>query len=353
MRLTFSLLAFTLAAAPTPARAQAPDSLTSTAFAALSARLSEPSGFFDTDNLVSNEDSYLHAITGFQKYGVEPYRAYLGVGPDQNFSYIASLQPRIAFILDIRRDNLLEHLMFKALFAHAADRIAFLCLLFGKALPADTTGWSSRDLAALLDYVTRASPDLPVARAVLSAGLKQLGFPLSPKDLETIARFHAIFTTEGPGLRLTTFGRPDRLDYPDYRRLLLERDLNGKPANYLATESDFRFVKSLEGRNLVVPVVGDFAGPHALAAIGDYLAAHGLKVSAFYTSNVEQYLFRGTSFEAFRKNVGHLPHDATSVMVRSYFPYQRGHAQQIPGYISVQLLQTIDTFLATPYTYYD
>ena len=331
-----------------PARAQIPESLSASEFAALSVRLSEPGGFFDTDNLVSNEDSYLHAISGFAKHGVRG-GAYVGVGPDQNFSYIAALRPRIAFILDIRRDNLLEHLLFKSLFARAANRIEYLCLLFGKPIPGDTAGWGARELELLLDHVTRVPPDARAAeraRGVVRAELRASGFPLSTQDFATIDRFHLTFIAAGPGLKLTSYGRPERADYPDYRRLLLETDLSGRKANYLARETDFQFLKALEERNLVVPVVGDFAGPHALGAIGDYLKAHRETVSAFYASNVEEYLFRGTSFEQFARNVARLPHDRSSVIIRSYFPYQRGHAQRRRGYLSVQLLQRIDRFLA-------
>lgn len=342
-----SLVVF-LALTASPVRAQVPDSLTSAEFAALSARLSEPSGYFDTDNLVSNEDSYLHPISGFARHGVTG-GAYVGVGPDQNFSYIAALRPRMAFILDIRRDNLLQHLLFKAIFAAASDRVEYLCLLFGKPFPGETAGWGARDLAALLDSVSRAPADPRAAeraRGVVRARLRASAFPLSVQDMAIIARFHTAFIREGPGLKLTSYGRPQREDYPDYRRLLLETDLSGREANYLAREEDFQFVKSLEERNLVVPVVGNFAGLHALASIGDYVAVHRERVSAFYTSNVEQYLFGGTSFHQFTRNVSSLPHDSTSVIVRSYFPYQRGHPQRRPGYLSVQLLQRIDRFLA-------
>jgi len=331
-----------------PLRAQVPERLTAAEFAALSARLSEPAGFFDTDNLVSNEDSYLHAVSGFARHGVHS-GAYIGVGPDQNFSYIAALRPGIAFILDIRRDNLLEHLLFKSLFARSASRIEYLCLLFGQPLPGDAAGWGERDLVTLLDYLARTAPDARAAeraRRLVRAELRESGFPLSAQDLATIARFHATFMSQGPALRLVSYGRPVREDYPDYRQLLLETDLDGRRSNYLAREADFQFVQSLQARNLIVPVVGDFAGPHALAAIGQYLAQRGARVSAFYTSNVEQYLFQGRSFERFTRNVARLPRDSTGVIVSSYFPYQRGHPHRRPGYLSVQLLQRIGAFLA-------
>src|SRR5262252_6651083 len=89
------------------------DRLSASEFARLIERLSEPNGYFDTDNLISNEASYLHVIGKLRRMQVTG-GAYLGVGPDQNFSYIAQIRPRIAFIVDIRRDNLVEHLLFKA-----------------------------------------------------------------------------------------------------------------------------------------------------------------------------------------------------------------------------------------------
>ena len=52
--------------------------------------------------------------------------AYIGVGPDQNFSYIAAIAAgRSPFIVDIRRDNLLLHLLFKAIFARPGTGSSF------------------------------------------------------------------------------------------------------------------------------------------------------------------------------------------------------------------------------------
>src|SRR5262245_8194151 len=67
-------------------------------FAADIARLSEPEGFFDTDNLISNERSYLEVVPALVKGGVSG-GAYIGVGPDQNFSYIARIRPAVAYII--------------------------------------------------------------------------------------------------------------------------------------------------------------------------------------------------------------------------------------------------------------
>ena len=85
------------------------------AFASLIDSLSEPNQSFDTDNLITNESSYLHAISTLEAAAISG-GAYIGVGPAQNFSYMAQIRPEVAFLVDIRRDNLLQHLMFKALF---------------------------------------------------------------------------------------------------------------------------------------------------------------------------------------------------------------------------------------------
>ena len=147
--LVASVLAQTLALAPPAvdtARAQrAPDS----AFAALVARLSENAGYFDSDNIISNEESYLQITTQLAKVGTHG-GVYVGVGPDQNFSYVALIRPSIAFMLDIRRDNLLEHLFFKSLFALSRNRTEFLCRLFGKPMPADIDKWTGRQIGLVL-----------------------------------------------------------------------------------------------------------------------------------------------------------------------------------------------------------
>src|ERR1041384_7917433 len=100
------------ATAPVAATPKAGDScggLADAEFPRLIQRLSEPGGYFDSDNLISNESSYLHVLGKMRKMNVTG-GAFIGVGPDQSFSYIAQTRPRIAFMIDIRRDNLLQHL---------------------------------------------------------------------------------------------------------------------------------------------------------------------------------------------------------------------------------------------------
>src|SRR5262245_38043709 len=101
-------------------RAAADISFSIEQFARYMEQWSEPEGYFDSDNFISNETSYLHVVEQLQRQ-VKPGGVYLGVGPDQNFSYIVHTKPSLAIITDIRRQNMLEHLWYKALFAMASN----------------------------------------------------------------------------------------------------------------------------------------------------------------------------------------------------------------------------------------
>lgn len=337
---TSLLLALTIPACTgRAAQRQAP-----TDFARLVAELSEPGGYFDTDNLISNEASYLHVIDRLETLGIHG-GAYIGVGPDQNFSYIAAIRPDIAFVIDVRRDNMLQHLLFKALFHLSETRIEYLSLLFGRPPPSDPAAWSERSVETLVRYVDDTHGSVAsreAARRVVDEEIRQYGITLSPEDFATIDRFHRTFMDAGLGLRFQTYGRAPRYYYPTYRDLLLERTRSGRHASYLASQTAYRVVKSLQERGLIIPVVGDLAGEHAIAAIGAYLEDRGEHVSAYYTSNVEFYLFRNQVFGAFTRNVRALPIDGKSVIIRSVFHSTFGpHPLAVPGYHSTQVLQPL------------
>src|SRR5262249_6786533 len=159
------------------------------------AALSEPGGYFDTDDLISNERSYLHVMPTLRQAGLTG-TAYIGVGPDTNFSYIAATRPSVAFILDIRRDNLLLHLLFKALFAESPTRGDYPARLVGGVPPdaAALAAWRTADIAHIVGEIEHepAEPDtgLRDLRGAIERRLKSFGVPLSSEDLATIDRFH-------------------------------------------------------------------------------------------------------------------------------------------------------------------
>jgi hypothetical protein len=291
-------------------------------FAARIAALSEAEGYFDTDNLISNERSYLHVLPDLGRLRVRG-GAYVGVGPDQNFSYIAAIRPAIAIVVDIRRDNLLLHLAFKALFALSRTRVEYLAMLTGRPVPSDLAAWSQVPVGDLVGYIDRAPPlgaaDIDRLRARVSARVSSVGVPLSPQDRDTIDRFHRQFIAAGLDLRFQSAGRAPQRAYPTLRDLLLATDADGRQASYLASEEAFHFLRNLQSRDLLIPIVGDLSGPAALRAVGRFLGERKEPLAAFYTSNVEFYLFRDGSFPAFIGNLSRMPRASNAVIIRSVF----------------------------------
>lgn len=317
-----------------------------TTFAGTVARLSEAPGYFDSDNLISNETSYLHAISQLRSGGVSG-GTYVGVGPDQSFSYIAAIRPAVAFMIDIRRDNLLMHLMFKSLFERSSNRLEFLSRWTGRIVPPDVRAWDDAPIEAILSRVDSLPADtIGTETDSLLATAHRYGIPLSLVDTSTIRRFHAEFRRHGLDLRFTSTGRPARFYYPTLRELILERDLEGKQSSYLASENDWQFLKGLQARNRVIPVVGNLAGQVAFPAIGREIAARGERVSALYVSNVEMYIWRDGSFATFAANAARFPRDERSVIIRSFFGggFGESHPLNRQPHRSTQLVQSLEDF---------
>ena len=309
-----------------------PQRLDDRTFWMLVTEFSEPSGTFRSDNLVSNETVFQHVIPTLQQT-LGPVSAYIGVGPDQNFTYIAALKPRIAFIVDIRRQNMMLHLMYKALIEMSPTRAEFLSRLFSRPMPSRTTTHDSPNL--LLEAFAELEPD-PVAfernRAEIYAWLQRHhGFALSRADLAGIDYVYRAFYSAGPELRYS-FGRGAGWQpFPTYRDLMVADDGQGMQRSYIASEAIYSTLRDMQERNLIVPLVGDFGGPKALRSVARYLDVHHATVSVFYTSNVEQYLFlpRADTWQRFYNNVGALPITNRSTFIRAFFNNQ-GRVMRIP-----------------------
>src|SRR3954465_3044809 len=119
------------AASSVRAQSTLPAQLSDREFWQLATDVSEPGGFFRSDNFLSNEMGFLFPIAELKRT-TKPGGVYLGVGPEQNFTYIAALQPKMAVLFDIRRQMMVHHLMYKALFELSADRAEFLSKLFSR-----------------------------------------------------------------------------------------------------------------------------------------------------------------------------------------------------------------------------
>ncbi len=308
--------------------ASLPSRLGDQEFWTLSTGLSEPAGYFQSENLVSNEHTFQYVIPTLVRQ-VSRGGVYLGVAPDQNFTYIAATAPRLAFIVDIRRGNLLEQLMYKALFELSRDRADFVSRLFSKPRPSGL-GLDSTVLQIFraFDAVdTREDLYRQNLQAITDLLVHRHGFVLSPDDLGQLQSIYYAFFWDGPSLRYEVDSRFGRtiLGFPTYEELMQQTDATGTPHSYLATARAFRAIKAMQEKNLIVPVVGNFAGPKALRGVGRYIREHHATVTTFYVSNVEQYLYQEGQFDSFARNVATLPVDDSSTFVRSVsirFGYQ-------------------------------
>jgi hypothetical protein len=320
-RVAGAVLALALAVhAAAPGRTAAgdlPARLGDAAFWGLVEQFSEPDGYFDSDNLVSNEDAF-QAVVPELASTVPPGRIYLGVGPDQNFTYILAVRPKLAFVTDVRRGNLHLHLLYKALFEMSADRSEFLSRLFGRRRPAGAG--PATPIAALLAAYRDAAPDASLQAETTRRIARQLGperFALRRDDLPAIAAIHSEFVRAGPDLRFVSSRGGSW--YPTYMDLQLATDRAGVHRGYLASEAQYARLRELQRANAIVPVVGNFGGPKALREIGRYLRQHDEVVGTFYASNVERYLFRDGLWDDFAANLASLPVDGSSTLIRSCF----------------------------------
>ena len=323
-----------------------PESLPAGEFSRMIQEFSEEGGYFHSDNFTSNETGYLTVVDKLRDLGATG-GAYIGVGPEQNFTYIAKTHPRIAFIVDIRRQAMIQHLMYKAIFQHSEDRVHFLSLLLSRPL----TGRDPPGRGASLDQIVNYFTKTPPSESAFVANLATIGktirdnfrVPLTAQDQTSLEYVYGAFRDDGLNLSF----RMGYGHFPALKDLIEQPDPKGKPGNFLATDEDYSFVRDLQRRNRVIPVVGDFAGPKALKAVGAYLRKNSYSVNVFYTSNVEQFLFRGGFFSAFAENVRSLPITSESLFIRSVpnMWRQQPIRYQYPGARMTTMLQKMSVFL--------
>jgi len=319
LRRLFAIAGLVLVLGLTAAAGALPARLGDQEFWRLVADSSEPDGTFRSDNLLSNELGFQFVVPELTKT-TKPGRAYMGVGPEQNFTYIVATRPAMAFIVDIRRGNLDLHLMYKALFELSADRAEFVSRLFSKKRPEGLSAKStSTDIfGAFWNVQTDPAMFNENLQAIDTLLVKKHGFALSSDDLEGIKYVYNAFFQYGPRIQYSStnsFGGGS--GQPSYADLMTASDHAGLEHSYLANEDNFQFLKDLESRNLLVPVVGNFGGSKAIRAVGRYLKDKNAIVSAFYLSNVEQYLRQDLIWDNFCANVATLPLDETSTFIRS------------------------------------
>ena len=322
-----------------------PDKLTTAEFARLMMEMSEPGGDFLSDNLISNETAYVPVLSKLKELNATG-GAYIGVGPEQNFTYIAKIRPRIAFILDIRHLAAMHHLLYKALFHLSPDRPQFMARLLSRPLVKDKPMAATAAVQELLDYFARAKVDEALYAATLAEVRKTIekDFQIKLSEMDGKELEHVLHSFKADGMEIAfRFGGGWRY-FPTLREIVAQTDANGKSGHFLGSAEDYDFVRQLQMKNLIIPITGDFGGKKALATIGDYLRKNGVTVTAFYLSNVEQYLFGDYTFGAFVANVKKLPINEQSLFIRSVLD-RYDHPTHAPGHLFTMLLQRMGVFV--------
>ena len=305
-----------------------PTRLSDAEFWKLVSDISEPGGYFRiADNFTSNENEIGEIVTELRTRGVQG-GVYLGVGPEQNLTYISAIRPAMAFVIDIRRQAVMQHLMFKSIFEMSKDRADFISLLFSRPRPAGIE--VNTPIQEIWSAFMRVPTDTSLAAKnhtlIVDRLTKMHGFKFTEDETSQLDFVLDAFVRYGPNITTNSGGggggggRGGRggnaLNFADLTGWSL--DAAGQPQSFLSTDGNFQTVKALEDKNLLVPVSGDFGGPKALRAIGTYVKEHNATVSAYYLSNVEQYLFQDGKDTAFYDNVATLPLNNASVFIRPY-----------------------------------
>ncbi len=302
--------------------------------------LSEPESGPHADNLMTNEDSFPR-VCGEIAARVPETGVYIGVGPDQNFSYIAHARPGLAFIVDFRRRNLLLHMLHKALFALCEDRVAYVSSLTARR-PQGIRPEREVTAAELVDGFA----NVPMERALLEETVMAVARHLAPLEVVADHEWAELATMQarlaGPGMEARFLALPM---YPTFGQLIRTTDREGQPAHMLAREETFVRVRDAQRANRVVPVVGDFAGEHALPRLAHWLREHGQRVAMVYVSDVEFFLLRSGRFGDYIKNLGRLPWADGALLVRtSTRPIE--HPDRVAGDQSTTIVRPLEVFLA-------
>jgi hypothetical protein len=312
-------------------------------FARLVREISEEGGYFWSNNYISNETSYQHVLPELDARSVKG-GVYVGVGPNQNFTYIAAIEPELAFIVDIRRQNLLEHLLFKVVIEDAERPEDYLSKLLGRPLNRSLPpGATISEIVAAIEASPPNEAFFVRETARVETVLRSFSeLALSESDFQEIRQIHREFFNQGFEIKYDSWRS---FFFPSLEEFILETDLEGRQRNWLASADDYAYVRDMHRENRIIPVVGDFAGELAFKRLGRVLESRGSTVSAFYVSNVEFYLFRQRKWDDFVENVRELPTNEKSVFIRAYANLHRPHPRMVDDHITVSLVQNIHSFL--------
>jgi hypothetical protein len=305
---------------------------------------SEWSGYFFSDNIVSNEAGYLKCLG---EVGELKGAAYIGLGPEQNFSYISSTEPELSVIIDIRRDNYRLHLLYKAIFEEAQTPIEWLSLLLGRRIAGNGKDFAKLRMEELIAQAEASQPSKEFfmgSHNRLVQRIASFGAIRHPLDRRQLRKIHQRFFDEQFEITFQ-LRKPSKRTYPSLRQLLCARGSRPGDECFLGKAELYQRVRRSQIENRIIPIVGDFTGHTALAGIGAELGRRGLEVGLVYASNVEQYIFDEGRYGRWVKNLGELPMGPEARIIRSYVDQGRAHPRQEGAERITTIVQSLPVFL--------
>ncbi|WP_422930329.1 hypothetical protein [Singulisphaera sp. PoT] len=289
------------------------------------------------DNFVSNEDSYPRVAGDLERLAPKG-GAYLGVGPDQNFTFLAHCAPKLGIIADFRRRNALLHLLHKALVSLSPGRVAYLSRLTAR-LPETLSSEPTRE--ELVDAFTKAKLD----RKRLDDAIAEVRRFLEPLKVVHDDEWDDLASIQsrlaGPGLEARFLALKM---YPTLGRMIGTDDRESRPAHWLAREETYQFIRTLQRGDLVIPIVQDFAADRSFTRLRDWLNRTDLFLSVLYISDVEFFLMRHGRFRAYVESLARLPWHKDALLIRTS-TREIAHPDRIRGDSSTTVLRRVDAFL--------
>src|SRR5262249_27340974 len=144
----------------------------------------------------------------------------------------------------------------KSVFEISANRVEFVANLFSRKAPAQLSPDSS--VEAIFQAFERVPDDPMFAERNANLVVDRLKtghhFTLSTEDERGIRALYRTFSQEGVRFFGSSFLSPG------YAYLMTVTDGRGKNWSYLASKENYDRIRFMQQHNLIVPLVGDFAG---------------------------------------------------------------------------------------------
>ncbi len=304
--------------------------------------LAPPSTDYGLDCFVSSEVGYNEVLSRCMPASPSPRGAYLGVGPDQNYTYIGALRPQLAVILDARLDNLLEHLIFKLAFAEAGNPLDYLCLVLGRRRPVAGLAKIGSVVAQLKDQsMDEVQAATFLAHVLATFRARWTADEVLLKRVERLLRELVRRQLQVTSVSEKCLANLDKI--PDFEEVITATTPEGFNFHYLTHPDRFGYVKAMHAQNKIIPLLGNVASPGGIASVRRIVEAAGLKLTAVYLSNLEEFLLQryiieddrivgrpnprgllegstGQAYDALIERLEMLPAEDDAVLIRFFFP---------------------------------